>query len=168
VSARKSVYAITDEACDGGVSPNAYVPRITAEVRMHFPPNTVSETQVRAVLEASYNKTIIQMHEFFEERRKREDRRDDDVPGVRVDDGPQRAEPVTGEGGAGADEPAVSDPSLHTDAEFFARYDFCRYPCAECDALDRAEIESGVPLHRRMSEGYSKVLRALKEEGYTQ
>lgn len=168
MSARKSVYAITDEACDGGASPNAYVPRITAEVRMHFPPNTVSETQVRAVLEASYNKTIIQMHEFFEERRKREDRRDDDVQDVRVDDGPQRPEPSAREGGAGADAAPVSDPSLHADPDFFIRYEFCRYACEECDALDQQERERGITPHEIMSNGYEKVLRALRGEGYTQ
>lgn len=168
MSARKSVYAITDEACDGGESPNAYVPRITAEVRMHFPPNTVSETQVRGVLEASYNKAISQMQEFFEERRRREDDRDSGVQDMRVADRPQRDEPAAGEDRAGADEPAASDPSVHADPEFFTRYDFCRYGCSACDALDQQELERGISPSEIMSNGFEKVLRALRGEGYAQ
>lgn len=68
MSARKSVYAITDQACDGGVSPNAYVPKITAEIRVHYPPNTVTKDEVMAVLTTSLVKATIQVEEFFEER----------------------------------------------------------------------------------------------------
>ena len=66
MSARKSLYAITDMGCDGGVSPNAFVPRITAEIRVHFPPNTVTKEQVREALITSMMKVELQIDEYFE------------------------------------------------------------------------------------------------------
>ena len=36
MSARKTIYAITDTPCDGGVSPNAYKAAITAEMQAAF------------------------------------------------------------------------------------------------------------------------------------
>lgn len=66
MSARKGFYAITDVGCDGGVSPNAYVPRITAEIRLHFPPATVTKDQVREALITSMVKIELQIDEYFD------------------------------------------------------------------------------------------------------
>lgn len=66
MSARKGIYAITDVPCDGGVSPNAYVPKITSEVRLHFPPDTVTDLQVLDALARSYLESRRKVLEFFE------------------------------------------------------------------------------------------------------
>lgn len=55
MSARASAYVIKDVPCDGGESPNAFVPRITVEVRVHYPPNTVSHQQVQEALDEAYD-----------------------------------------------------------------------------------------------------------------
>ena len=68
MSARKSVYAITDVPCDGGVSPNAYVARITAEVRAHFPPNTVTRSEAQAALDDAYLKASDQIAAHFAQK----------------------------------------------------------------------------------------------------
>jgi hypothetical protein len=49
LSARANVYQIRDHGVYGGISPNAYVPRVTAEVRVHYPPVSVEniETAIR-------------------------------------------------------------------------------------------------------------------------
>ncbi len=71
MSKRQSIYAITDLGCDGGVSPNAFVPRITAELRVHYPPNTVSKEEVQAAVATTLAKVRIQIEEYFEERDRR-------------------------------------------------------------------------------------------------
>lgn len=38
MSSRKNVYVSNWTPCDGGESPNAYVPGITAEIRLFYPP----------------------------------------------------------------------------------------------------------------------------------
>jgi hypothetical protein len=69
MSARKSIYAITDQMCDGGVSPNAYVPKITAEIRVHFPPTWgVSEADVRAALYTAHEEALMKIREHFGDR----------------------------------------------------------------------------------------------------
>jgi hypothetical protein len=70
MSARKSVYAITDLACDGGESPNAYVAKITAEVRLHFPPNTVTRDEVFEALDLAVSDAYDKASDFFRERDK--------------------------------------------------------------------------------------------------
>lgn len=65
MSARKAVYSIVDKGCDGGVSPNAYVPRITAEVRVHFPPYTVTQAEVTDALMDAYSDAMRQIKEHF-------------------------------------------------------------------------------------------------------
>ena len=57
MSARKSAYVIKDVGCDGGVSPNAYVPRITVEIRVYFPPNTVAHRDVLSLLSQAVAET---------------------------------------------------------------------------------------------------------------
>lgn len=65
MSARKGIYAIKDVPCDGGESPNAYVPKITAEIRVHFPPNTVSKVEVLAALYGVFDDAAADVEEFF-------------------------------------------------------------------------------------------------------
>lgn len=57
MSARASAYVIKDQPCDGGVSPNAYVPKITVEIRVHYPPNTVTHREVLGVLSQAVQET---------------------------------------------------------------------------------------------------------------
>lgn len=68
MSARKGIYAITDVPCDGGVSPNAYKAQITAEVRLFFPPNTVTEEEVLDALHVAYTDAHSKAEAFFSER----------------------------------------------------------------------------------------------------
>lgn len=63
MSSRKSAYVIKDEPCDGGVSPNAYKPAITVEVRVFYPPNTVSHREVLSVLSQAMADTQEQLSE---------------------------------------------------------------------------------------------------------
>lgn len=65
MSARKGIYAIRDVPCDGGESPNAYVPKVTAEIRVHFPPYTASRDEVRAPLLEAIDDVMSQIEEFF-------------------------------------------------------------------------------------------------------
>lgn len=65
MSARKSAYTIVDVPCDGGQSPNAYVPKITAEIRVHYPPSTVSFDEVMAALQSAHTETVIKIYEHL-------------------------------------------------------------------------------------------------------
>jgi hypothetical protein len=65
VSARKSAYAIVDHPCDGGVSPNAYRPAITAEVRVFYPPNTVTKEQVMAAFQEAVETASAKIEEHL-------------------------------------------------------------------------------------------------------
>lgn len=49
MSARANVYQIRDRRVNGGVSPNAYVPKVTAEVRVHYPP--VDKANIAAAID---------------------------------------------------------------------------------------------------------------------
>lgn len=68
MSARKGIYRIVDVPCDGGESPNAYVPKITAEVRLHFPPNSVDRREVYSALYRAYEDAMTDAQVFFTER----------------------------------------------------------------------------------------------------
>lgn len=68
MSARKSIHAITDIPCYGGASPNAYVPKITCEVRLHYPPNTVTEGDVLTALYYAHEEALGKVRTFFAER----------------------------------------------------------------------------------------------------
>lgn len=51
MSSRKTILVSRKVDCDGGRSPNAYVPHITVELRAAFPPNTVTREQVMQILD---------------------------------------------------------------------------------------------------------------------
>jgi hypothetical protein len=50
VSRRTGIIKTVRVKVDGGESPNAYVPLITAEVRVFWPPHTVTAAQVMTAL----------------------------------------------------------------------------------------------------------------------
>lgn len=52
MSARPNAYASVRRPCDGGESPNRYVPEITAEVRVFAPPRVSQEEVLDALAEA--------------------------------------------------------------------------------------------------------------------
>lgn len=68
MSARKGIVASQRTACDGGVSPNQYIGHITAEVRLFFPPNTVTKEQIRLALFEAYSEAANKVDSYFEER----------------------------------------------------------------------------------------------------
>jgi len=59
MAARKGLLAQVFQPCDGGVSPNAFVPAITVDVRVHFPPFTATEDEVRSAM----TEAVAQMHQ---------------------------------------------------------------------------------------------------------
>lgn len=54
MSRRESFYSIVRRPCDGGESPNNYVPEITAEVRVFAPPNVGSTEMLEALAKAFF------------------------------------------------------------------------------------------------------------------
>lgn len=47
------------KSVDGGESPNAYVPRITVEIRVHYPPLQIH--RVEEVLYAAFHETVTEL-----------------------------------------------------------------------------------------------------------
>lgn len=58
MSARANITVSHKTPCDGGVSPNAYIPWITTEIRMHFPPTTVTADELREALDRAYAEAL--------------------------------------------------------------------------------------------------------------
>lgn len=53
MSARPGVLVTVREAADGGVSPNAYVPMVSVEVRAFWPPKSEPEAVEEAIQRAA-------------------------------------------------------------------------------------------------------------------
>ncbi|KQU30321.1 MULTISPECIES: VWA domain-containing protein [unclassified Rhodococcus (in: high G+C Gram-positive bacteria)] len=75
---RKGLYGRSHRPADPGVSPNEYVGAITAEVRVHFPPNTDQELVTEAIDEAladALNQLTAHVEEVAAAERRKAERR---------------------------------------------------------------------------------------------
>lgn len=66
MSARKCLYSSVHHACDPGKPPNQYVGAITAELRVHFPPNT-EPGLVRAAVDEAIAEIRVQHAQHMED-----------------------------------------------------------------------------------------------------
>ena len=67
MSARKTIYVNLHADCDPGESPNRYVGRITADLRLHFPPH-IDPAEVRAVATDAVTRMWQRVDEWQAER----------------------------------------------------------------------------------------------------
>jgi hypothetical protein len=49
---RESVYVVKRVPADGGEPPNRYIPEITVEIRVHFPPDVNRDKVLKAITDA--------------------------------------------------------------------------------------------------------------------
>lgn len=67
MSARKAIYVSWSADCDPGESPNRYVGRITADLRLHFPPH-IDPVELRAVATDAVSQMWERVEEWQRER----------------------------------------------------------------------------------------------------
>lgn len=64
---RTSASATIRRAAPGGESPNSYIPEVTVDVRVFFPPMT-HDSDVRLALHDAYIAVMRQLEDHFKER----------------------------------------------------------------------------------------------------
>ena len=65
MAGRPGVVVTVDKDADGGVSPNRFVPQISAHIRLYWPPRATIEEVTEALLQA-YRETLeaVNAHEY--------------------------------------------------------------------------------------------------------
>lgn len=53
---------------------------------------------------------------------------------------------------------------MHTDPDWYAKYEFCRVDCDECLRLDRIDVKAMTP-QQIMQAGFDKAVKAFAAEG---
>ena len=71
MSARKSAYRCLRIPVHGGASPNAYVPQITVEVKVFWPPGLRHEVRAADTLTRAYTETFNEIMSDYGSRRDR-------------------------------------------------------------------------------------------------